>query len=432
MSLFDACNAPALALATPRILPHRAVFQAATVLVKLLEGGRRLDAKALRSAMEAAFGGSDADGAWMWKDAYEAAEVAEVLFVTKYGAAMRRQAGSANAFLAMIERLAGLVATQTRRSEEGQALQQFSTPLPLAFVAAEAAGIAGDDLVLEPSAGTGMMAVFAPQAGASLALNEYADLRVQLLRRLFDTTAVTAFDAATIHDRLDPGIVPSLVLMNPPFSASPKVEGRYKSATYKHIRSALRRLAPGGRLVAITGESFGPEGAWREAFEELQSIGRVVFSAGIAGKVYAAHGTTIDTRLTVFDKIQAENAARFTGLHPIVSSAAELLSLVQSACPSRRSQPLASIRVPGAAAALAAAPLVDSLATIRERARAETHELALTQFRHKLDGIETAELSYLPRAWAPSQAALTSSLYEAYEVQSIAIEGAQPHVTQLV
>ena len=33
-----------------------------------------------------------------------------------------------------------------------------------------------------------------------------------------------------IHDRLDPAIRPSLVLMNPPFSASPHVDGRFAEA----------------------------------------------------------------------------------------------------------------------------------------------------------------------------------------------------------
>lgn len=164
MNLFDR-NA---SFAAPiKVEAHRAVFQAAGVLVKMLEENRKLDNKALRAAMEAAFGASDAEGAWVWKDAYEAAEVAQILFMSKYGAIMRRQAGSATAMLAMVERLAGLVGTQTRRSEESQALQQFSTPLPLAFVAAEAAGITDGDLALEPSAGTGMLAVFARLAGAS-------------------------------------------------------------------------------------------------------------------------------------------------------------------------------------------------------------------------------------------------------------------------
>ena len=52
------------------------------------------------------------------------------------------------------------------RSEESQALQQFSTPIALGFAAATAAAITPTDLVLEPSAGTGLLAIFAEIGGA--------------------------------------------------------------------------------------------------------------------------------------------------------------------------------------------------------------------------------------------------------------------------
>src|SRR3546814_3097232 len=79
--------------------------------------------------MEAAFGASDATGAWDWKSAYEACEVATVLFLRKYGNALVRKAGSPAAALPMLAKVADLLPTHTRRSEESQSLQQFSTPL---------------------------------------------------------------------------------------------------------------------------------------------------------------------------------------------------------------------------------------------------------------------------------------------------------------
>ena len=81
------------------------LFHAATLLAQLLGQGRALDSRSLRSAMEAAFNASDAEGAWAWKDAYEALEAAQVLFLRKFGAAMRARAGSGAAMLAMLTRL---------------------------------------------------------------------------------------------------------------------------------------------------------------------------------------------------------------------------------------------------------------------------------------------------------------------------------------
>ena len=172
-----------------------ALLAAATALLPELEVGRALDAKTLREAMSAAFGASDTQGAWVWKDAYEAAEAAMVLFIQRYGRLMRREAGagpgSAAAMLAMLETLAALEPSQTRRSEEQLALQQFSTPLPLAYAALQAAAIRPGDIVLEPSAGTGMLAVMAEcalgkrsdgaRSGNPLHLNEIAAVRAGLL-----------------------------------------------------------------------------------------------------------------------------------------------------------------------------------------------------------------------------------------------------------
>ena len=103
------------------------LFAAAQSLETQLSAGQTVDARALRSAMETAFGANDADGAWLWKDAYEALEAAQLLFLRRHGPAMRaKAAGSARAMLAMLSRLSRLIPTQTRRSEESQTLQQFS------------------------------------------------------------------------------------------------------------------------------------------------------------------------------------------------------------------------------------------------------------------------------------------------------------------
>ena len=123
----------------------RAVFAAAGLLLPDLERGRPVDAAALRAAMEAAFGASDASGAWDWKTAYDACEAATVLFLRKYGSALFRKAGSPAATLPLLAKIAGLLPTHTRRSEESETLQQFSTPIPLGVAASVAAAITPAD-----------------------------------------------------------------------------------------------------------------------------------------------------------------------------------------------------------------------------------------------------------------------------------------------
>ena len=307
------------------------MLAAATALLPELEAGRTLDAKTLREAMSAAFGASDTQGAWVWKDAYEAAEAAMVLFIQRYGRLMRREAGagpgSAAAMLAMLETLAALEPSQTRRSEEQLALQQFSTPLPLAYAALQAAAIRPGDIVLEPSAGTGMLAVMAEcalakrtdaaRSGNPLHLNEIATTRAGLLAGLFEHAPVTRHNAESIADYL-PDLRPTVVLMNPPFSASPGVQRIRHDADLRHLRSAFSMLPAGGRLVAITSAGCIPgDAAWSRAFERLDPPPRTVFSIAIDGRAYARRGTTFDTRLTVIDRDPAmPGAFRSTHGHP--------------------------------------------------------------------------------------------------------------------
>jgi hypothetical protein len=73
----------------------------------------------------------------------------------------------------ILAKVTGLLPTHTRRSEEMERFQQFSTPLPMGLAALAAAQITSSDLVLEPSAGTGLLAILGEIAGGSLALNEF-------------------------------------------------------------------------------------------------------------------------------------------------------------------------------------------------------------------------------------------------------------------
>lgn len=288
------------------------IILAAYDLLGHFAAGRRIDTPAIRTAMQSAFGASDAAGAWDWKAAYEAVEVAQLLFLRRYGQAVHPKTSDPFERLKLVERIARLAPTQTRRSEEMLALQQFSTPLGLAWVAGFAASFVPGELVLEPSAGTGLLAIQAELGASRLALNEVADVRAALLRQLFYTATVTTHDAAQIHDRLDPGMVPSCIVMNPPFSAAFGVETRVADAAFRHLSSAVARLAPGGRLVAITGANCSPEHkAWRDGFVRLQEQARVVFTAPIAGSIFAPHGTSIETRLTVIDKLPAAEPTYF-------------------------------------------------------------------------------------------------------------------------
>jgi predicted RNA methylase len=406
------------------------ILHAATLLLPALERGQAIDARCLRAAMEAAFGASDAAGAWAWKDAYEACEAAQVLFLRRFGPAMRtRAAGSAAGFLAMLGKLAALLPSHTRRSEESQALQQFSTPVELGLCASTAAAIAPGDLVLEPSAGTGLLAIHAALAGAGLALNEIADTRAGLLARLFPGAPVTRHDAENVHDHLDVAVRPTVVLMNPPFSASPHVAGRVAGAALRHVRAALARLAEGGRLVAITGASLSPDDpAWRDAFAALQERGRIVFTAAIAERVYARHGTSVETRLLVIDRVPADDLQHFPTSPGMADSAGTLLDWVTRLVPPRPM--VAPTPVP------TARPWSLVPAALPRRAVRPAPSLPPRSASSlgALDPAAAVELAYEHQDWTLAEGAgrISEALYEGYALQAIRIPDSKPHPTRLV
>lgn len=438
--------APLAAPASYAIDTAQAIHRAAVSLLPFLEQGKPITAAGLRTAMTDSLGGTDAQGLWVWKDAYEALEAAQVLFVRRFGPAILSRSALPEATLAMMRRIAELVPTHTRRSDESQAMQQLSTPLPLAFVTGHAAAISSSDIVLEPSAGTGLLAVQAEIARASLVLNELAATRADLLGLLFPRAPVSRHDAAHIDDHLDAAIEPSVVLMNPPFTVGAYVDGHVADAAWRHVSSALARLRPGGRLVAITGTGLSPENPkWRPAFERLQQQGTVVFTAAIDGRVYARHGTTAETRLTIIDKIPAADPSGFVTSPGKALNVETLLSWI-SALPPRTpdgfpdsigavsngilrnaAMHMAARSAPGAAPIATAASVAKTIRPSRPVAWAKPTRPVVP------DATPAVPLAYELRDWMPEEGGrLTDTIYEPYALQSIHIARAKPHPTPLV
>ncbi|WP_104017758.1 strawberry notch family protein [Roseovarius nitratireducens] len=409
-----------------------AILSVAEALQPDLAQGFQIDALRLRVEMERAFGGSDAEGAWDWKLAYEAGEAALILFLRKFGRALLARAGSPGALLPILAKVSGLLPTHTRRSEEMERFQKFSTPLPMGLAALAAAQITARDLVLEPSAGTGLLAILAEIAGGSLMLNELADTRADLLRLLFPGRPVTGFDAAQIDDHLDADLRPSVIVMNPPFSAVAKVDGRTTEATARHLRSALARLAPGRRLVAVTGASFAPDApAWAETFARLTETAHLVFTGHVSGAAFVKHGTSFETRISVFDKCRGGERGGITAdlTHPISPDVASLLSLITTHVPPR----LALAQVASAGQGRSSL-FPGNYARTTRTAISTSRATPATLPTNTAAQIEAADLTYSLRDASEdgASARLSDTIYETFRLQAIDIPGAAPHPTKLV
>ena len=402
-----------------------AIFAAAQTLLPILSAGRPLDAPVLRKTMKQVFG--HYSGSWLWKEAYEAAEASTVLFLQHFGPALVNHAaedGPARV-LSMLERISTLEPSHTKRSEHQVQLQQFSTPLPLAYIATAALDLQNGDIILEPSAGTGILAaacqLLAGHSRPILHLNEIAETRHSLLRNLFPAASITAHDAETLSD-LMPGLHPTAIAMNPPFSATVDVGRTSRRADLRHIRSAYAMLAPGGRLSAITSPNCIPgSDPWNAAFAGQTPPPRILFTSLIDGRLYARRGTTTDTRLTVIERsdkpsFRPDPSAR-------ASSAPDLLAALTRNLPPRQQSPaIRPLTSTGPATDLFGQPIAPPSGS-RTRLTAMPHEWG-----------PTAPLSIEPTAANDSDPApsTTAGSYHPWHPSAFRISGAAEHPTPLV
>ena len=154
----------------------------------------------------------------------------------------------------------------------------------------------------------------------------------------------------------------------------------------------------------------------------LQEKGRVVFTTTIAGKVYARHGTNIDTRLTVIDRIPAEDPRYFPPSSGMAADSSELLEQVSNLVPARP-----TIKAPSAPLAPAMFPAQTVTAV-----RPKTSAPQLSLVKRPAAAPDIVELVYETCDWTPGETRFSTSLYEGYALQSIRLPDARPHPTKLV
>jgi predicted RNA methylase len=395
------------------------LLQAAERAASRLVSGAALTGPVVSRIMTETHGGSDAAGLWSWRAAYDACEAASIIAMRHAAVGDARR--NPSALLAIAREIAARTPSQTRRSERSRRLNQFSTPLPYAVVAAAAAAPRPGELALEPSCGTGLLASGLRIAGCRMALNELDEDRRMLASAAFSGATVTSFDAEFIDDLLPWSQRPTLALMNPPFSSTATRSGDSAIAG-AHLLSALKRLEHGGRLVAIMPEGFDASGSGRDALAAARRLATLRLHLSIGGDVYARHGARVTTTLAVFDKVEDDAA-------PIVDAPADLDTALAIA---RTLPPRADTPAAGDAATPAQdrAPLaVSTTHTSRKAKPAPSKTRSLFNVRRE----PGRPLTYTLRdPDAAGNVAAQDGLYAGYSLARLAIPEAQPHPTPLV
>lgn len=286
------------------------ILAAAKAMAPHLARARILDRKLIAGTMTACFGASDAQGAWTWRDAYDATEAAMVLQMRRIAPQLGRIEDATLQIVEMLDALGALCPTHTRRDQEQLDLDQFSTPAPLAALTIAAAQIRPGDQVLEPSAGTGLLAIVAEACGAAVQLNELSPNRAGILRGLFPAAHLSQLDAILLPDVNKTSGSFHAVVTNPPFQQ-----------LLPHLKAALQSLAIGGRMSAVV-----PIRAFHDTqlLAAMSALGQVQAMIQLPDRAFAKHGTDVGAGLLVVDRRDSatELACRTTVCEDLAAASA--------------------------------------------------------------------------------------------------------------
>lgn len=176
-----------------------------------------------------------------------------------------------------------------RNNREG--IDYFPTPEPLGYKMMEWANVGEGDSILEPSAGHGAIARYAPQSNELLSIEPSQSLFTKLqlkaggLGRKFLNNTFENYDIKNKHD---------VVVMNPPF-------GTAGATAIAHLDKAFKHLDEGGRVVALI-----PRGSTDKKFDKWYGEQKNVAMRAeidLPDIVFQQAGTNVRCRVVVLDKI---------------------------------------------------------------------------------------------------------------------------------
>lgn len=274
------------------------------------------------------------------KQADETVEVAVVLAAREMVEAGRKQGRSAQV---IYDRLLSLFKAQPNlavRSSTSMRDQAYSTPVPLAYVASQLAGVTPDTKMIESTAGNGMLAIGASTKNATV--NELNPKRAAMLKAMgFNVTTENAATAT-----LAPARSMDAVVINPPFGATKDANGNtivyevkpdYGTREVDHaiVFKTLEAMKDDGKAVLIVGGVMSEtEDARREDYRgknkrtfyfNLYRDYNVVDHFTMDGALYAKQGASYPVDVIVINgRGQSERNLPAADLPHIIKSYEEL------------------------------------------------------------------------------------------------------------
>lgn len=225
----------------------------------------------------------------------------------------------------MICKLYDMQPTIAARSSNRIKMQQYSTPLPMAWIANRFAMANNEGgSVLEPTAGNGMLVFTLPVE--QVHANELDETRLENLRE-------QGFSKVTQQDATEPfdgGKQYDAIIANPPFGKREAVEydGKKIAGLDPQITlNALASMKDDGRAAIIIGgnmeyASNGAIKSMKPFFTYLYDHYNVKGVIDMSGGLYAKQGTTFPTRMILIDGRRSDEERTQTAVYPPVESKA--------------------------------------------------------------------------------------------------------------
>ena len=173
------------------------------------------------------------------------------------------------------------------KAREGR--DYFATPEPLGLKMMEWAGVRPGEKILEPSAGHGAIARWAPTTADATAIEPSNELSARLAMVFDGDIKRQRFEDLHIVNKYD------AIVMNPPFGSGGKT-------AIDHLDKAVKHLRDGGRVVALIPTGPAADKKFDKWYEDVEGA-YLTADMSLPTVTFERAATTVAARIVVLDRV---------------------------------------------------------------------------------------------------------------------------------
>ncbi|HEU4617099.1 MAG TPA: strawberry notch C-terminal domain-containing protein, partial [Gammaproteobacteria bacterium] len=182
---------------------------------------------------------------------------------------------------------------KSSRTKAREGTDYFATPEPVGLKMMEWAGVRPGEKLLEPSAGHGAIARWAPSTAAATAIEPSNELAARLAMVFDGDIKQQRFEDLNVVNKYD------TIVMNPPF-------GRSGSTAIEHLDKAVKHLRDRGRIVALLPRGPAADAKFEKWYEERKGVYQTA-NIVLPNVTFERAATRVAARIVILDKVDDIN-----------------------------------------------------------------------------------------------------------------------------